>query len=240
MSDLTSELKVTESWLKQHERLLIVTLLVLASFFAVNKGLGIVSTYEGHKATQAAAVTAAQAAKNAEELTQAQQMLQSYQQQLAASTAANQKLTSAIVARDTQLATQQKTDTTLSPSDLADRWATLVKDRGVAPAAAGYAVTESAAVATVIQLESVPVLTQDVADEKTKETALQSNLDKANGVIDQGKTLVGGLQLQLTDQTKQCTIDLNAEKAKGRVGKLKSFGIGYVAGLVSGVLLRIF
>lgn len=240
MSDLTSELKVTESWLKQHERLVIVTILVFASFFVVDKSLGIVSAYEGHKATQAAAVTAAQAAKNTEELTQAQQMLQSYQQQLALSTAANQKLTSAIVARDTQLATQQKTDTTLPPSDLADRWATLVRDRGIAPAATGYAVTESAAVSTVVQLESVPVLTQDVADEKTKETALQSNLDKANGLVDQGKTVVGGLQLQLTDQTKQCTIDLNAEKAKGRVGKLKSFGIGYVAGLVSGVLLRIF
>jgi hypothetical protein len=239
MSEQTTVLKV-ESWLKQHERLLIVAILVVASYFAINKGLGIVASYEGHRAQEAAAVTAAQAAKNAESLTQAQQMLQAYQQQLAATVAANQKLTTAIVARDAQLSIQQKTDTTLAPSDLASRWATLVNDKGIGPASGGYAVTESAAVATVIQLESVPVLTQDLNDEKIKESNLQADVTKANGLIDQGKTVVSGLQLQLTDQSKECTLSLNAEKAKGRVGKLKAFGYGYVTGLVSGFVLKFF
>jgi len=240
MNEPTNELKVTESWLKVHERLIITVLLVGVSFFAVNKGLGIVSTYEGHKATEAAAVTAAQAAKNQESLTQAQQTLQSYQQQLTVFAEANQKLATAIGARDSQLSVQQKTDSTLAPSDLAFRWSTFVNDKGVGPSAGGYAVTESAAVATVIQLESVPVLTKDLSDEKVKESNLQADVDKANGLIDQGKTLVGGLQLQLTDTQKQCTIDLNAEKAKARVGKLKAFGIGYVAGVISGALLHLF
>ncbi len=237
---IQQDIVVAQTWLQKHERLLIVCMVILASYFVLDKSLGIVSNYEGHKAQQAASVTAAQAAKNQEALTQAQQLLQSYQQQLTASIAANQQLTVAITKRDSQLSVQQKTDATLAPPDLANRWASLVKDTGIVPATGGYAVTESAAVSTVLQLEAVPVLTQDLNDEKVKEANLQTDVTNANALIDKGKTVVGGLQLQLTDQSKQCTIDLNAEKAKAREGKTRAFGIGYVAGLVSGFVLHFF
>lgn len=230
----------SKTWLQKHEKLVIVLLLIIAGYFAIDKGLGIASSYESHRAQQAAAVTSAQAVKNATVLSDTQQLLNSYQQQLATFAAANQKLTSAIATRDQQLVTQQKTDTQLQPSELALRWAALVRDSGVQATATGYTVTPSAALATVQQVEELPVLTQDVADEKAKEINLQSDLDTANAVIGDGKEAVRGLQISLTDQYKQCKIEIADEKAKARKGKFKSFGLGYGLGFVSGVALRFF
>lgn len=233
--NVSTILTESRSWLQKHERLLIFVGILAFAFFLTEKGLSIVSTYEGHKATQAAAVTAAQAAKNQEALTQAQSLLQSYQQQLATFAAANQELTAAIASRNTQLSTQQKTDSTLPPSSLADRWDTLINDKGVTAGVNGYIVNDTAAVSTVVQLETVPVLTQDLQDEKTKESNLQSNVNDANALIAKGKDVISGLQLQLTDQTKQCNVEIAAVKAEARKSKLKWFGAGVIVGFIGGL-----
>lgn len=240
MEQVKAEIQKAESWLKQHERLVIIALCLIFSYFVLDKGLGIVSQWENHRAQQAQAVVAADAAKNALELAQAKQMLADYQTALANATAVNQSLSTAIATRNTVVVRQQAVDAQLPPSELSKRWSDLIHTDGVTVAANGISVSNTAAVTTVQQLELVPVLQQNLADEQTKEAANQAALTKANDLIDQGKIVVNGLQLQLTDQQKSCTIALNAEKAAARKGKLKWFGIGYVAGLATRGVLTIF
>lgn len=229
----------SKTWLQKHEKLVIIALLVVVGYFVVNKGLGIAASYETHKAQQAALVTQAQAAKNVTTLSDTKQLLDSYQQQLATFALANQRLTAAITTRDQQLAVQQKADNQLQPSELALRWAALIKDTGVQSTPTGYVVTPSAALATVQQVEELPPLTQDLADEKAKEANLEKDVQNANALVGEGKIAVNGLQTQLVDEDKQCKTEVAELKAKARHGVFKSFGFGYAAGFVSGILLRV-
>ncbi len=237
---LKQDFQRAESWLKQHERLVIIFMVLIFSFFVLDKGLGIVQSWEQHKATQAEKVLDAQKAKNDTELATAKTMLAQYQTQLAADEQAIQSLTKAQAFRDKQLPVQQKVDAQLAPNDLALRWQGLVGDSGVVPAADGYNVSNTAAVITVQNLEQVPVLQADLADEQNKTAALQKDVASANDLIGQGKVVVSGLQTQIVDQTKACTAQINVVKAQARKGKLKAFGIGYGLGLVSGLVAHAF
>ena len=235
---LTQAETVTTSWLKMHETLIIVFMCLVVGFFLAYKGLGIVSSYENHKAQQAIAVVQAQSNQNAADLITVKQTLAQYQTALANATAANQTLAQAMTTRNTVVVKQESTDATLPPSALGQRWETLVNDTGVAPTSTGFAVPEKVALETVQGLEQVPTLTQDVKDAQTETANDQVALTQANTLIDQGKTLVTGLQNQLTDQTKSCSIQLSAAKAAANKGKFRWFGIGYVSGFVSGLVVR--
>ncbi len=237
---LTSDVVRVESWLKQHERLIIIFMVLIFSFFVLDKGLSVVASWEQHKATQAEKVLDAQKAKNDADLATAKGMLSDYQTQLAADTKEIAALTTAQASRDKVVVVQQKADAAMPPSQLATRWQGLVGDSGVVPVATGYTVSDSAALTTVQNLEQVPVLKADLADEQSKTAALQKDVASANDLIGQGKLVVNGLQLQLTDKDKACTAELNAEKAKARKSKLKWFGIGYVTGFISGQVAHAF
>jgi hypothetical protein len=239
VSSLSQVESAATSWFKTHETLLIVFMSLIVGTFLVYKGLDIVSSYENHKAQQAIAVVQAQSNQNAADLTTVKQTLAAYQTALANATTANQTLAQAVTARNTVVVKQESTDATLPQSALGQRWETLVNDTGVTPTPTGFAVPEKAALDTVQSLEQVPVLTQDVKDAQAQTANDQIALTQANNVIDQGKTLVTGLQNQLTDETKSCSIQLSAAKAAANKGKFKWFGIGYVSGFVSGLVVAI-
>jgi|SRR6185437_1023069 len=240
METVAKDVQIAKTWLQKHERLLIIFAVLFVSFLVVNKTLGIVASWEQHKATQAEKVLDAQKAKNDADLATAKGMLSDYQTQLAAATKEIATLTTAQVSRDRVVVVQQKADAAMPPSQLAQRWQGLVGDSGVVPVATGYTVSDSAALTTVQNLEQVPVLKADLADEQSKTAALQKDVASANDLIGQGKIVVNGLQLQLTDKDKACTAELNATKAQARKGKLKAFGIGYGLGLVSGLVAHVF
>ena len=235
---LNQAVSKSESWLKQHERLIIVLMSLLFAYFVLDKGFSIVSSYESHKAQEASSVLNTQAATVAVELAQAKAELADYETALAESTKQNAELAAAIASRSQTVIVQQQKDAALPPSQLAIRWQGLVNNTGIQTAANGYAVTSDAALATVDQLELVPVLTQNLKDETTTAANLQTDVDKANTLISQGKITVNGLQLQLQDQDKSCTANINALKATENKSKLKWFGIGYVSGFISGILVK--
>jgi ribosomal protein L9 len=234
MSELTNELKTAQTWIQKHERILIIVFCLIFGYFLLDKGLGIVSSYESHKADQANATLALQKSQNDAALAQAKATLADYETALANSVKENAALSAAISARDKVVVVQQQADAKLPPSQLATKWTGLIGDSGVESTPSGFSVTSSAGLATVQSLELVPVLKQDLVDETSKATNLQTDVDKANTLIDQGKIVVNGLQLQLTDQSKACILQVNAEKAAARKGKLKAFSIGFVAGFVVG------
>lgn len=236
--EVTAVTAKAESWLKQHERIVLVAMLLIFSFFVLDKGLGIVSRYEVHKAQEATAVLAAQKAKNDLDLAQAKSMLADYQSALIASTHEIAALTASQARRNQQVTQQQQDDAHMQPSKLAERWQGLVNDTGIQATSLGFSLTNSAALATIEKVEQIAPLQQDLADEQAKTKSLQETVDKGNDLIAKGKVVVNGLQLQLTDKDKECTASLNAEKSKARVGKLKAFGIGYVSGILTGIVLH--
>lgn len=223
-----------ESWLKQHETLIIVFMVLLVTFFTIDRGASIVASWEQHKASVAQQQVDIDKAKNDAALAQAKQDLNAYQNLVSQNEKNNAALQQGIAVRDTLLAAQQKKDITLPPSELGQRWQALVGDTGIQPDASGFTVSGTAAQATVSKLEQVPVLQQDLQDEQEKSKNLQADVDSANKLIDSGKIVVNGLQLQLKDQTKENIAALAAEKSKSRKSALKWFGIGFVSGFIAG------
>ncbi len=244
--NLNQDFQKSKAWLVQHERMIIVFMILVFVYLVLNKGFDLVSRYEDHKAAQAQTVLDIQKAKNDTELATAKEMLGKYQ---TAYTNTNKLIASynaSQVSRDKQLETQKQVDKKLEPSQLALRWQGIIGNDGIQPASeasvvtGGYVVSNEAAFGTLALLEENPVLKQDLSDEKAKQESTSASLSNANDLIGQGKIVVDGLKLELTDKEKQCSIALDAEKAKARKGKWKWFGIGYVTGFVSGVTLHLW
>lgn len=224
----------TESWLKVHERLLIVIIFSLVAVFSLDKSLGIVQQWDQHKANEAQQQLSIDAQKSKDDLDKAEQLLTVYQNTQAQSNALNQKLIQEQTLRDKQLDQQQQKDLNLSPDQLSLRWETLIGKSGVTVTNGMYTVQPEVAVDTVQQLEYVPILRQDLSDEQTKSANLQKDVDAANNLVDQGKTAVNGLQLQIKDQTTACSTQVAALKAGERKSKLKTFFIGFGIGFIAG------
>src|ERR1700675_652660 len=229
------------SFLLDHEKLLIVVIAAVLIFAGYVKVTNIIAAHDASNLKQAQVVADAQKAANtqlAQQVLEDKAALQALTDKV---TAQNQQLTNANIALATALSKQQKTDATLPPSDLAQRWAQITPNMpagGVTVATDNtMKVTQAGAVATVQQLEKVPVLTQQLDNmtvEKTNDDAL---IAKQNTSIFDLNSQVGGLQKQIVDNDKVCQAAIKVEKDNARKGKRKWFIIGYIAGFASKVFL---
>ena len=125
----------------------------------------------------------------------------------------------------TALVKQQHTDASLPPSDLIARWNTLVPQAGATVTSTGVALPEAGAVATVQQLESVPVLTQQLANTNSLLGASQKQVV----TLDQE---VSGLNLQLVDNQKVCTEELKVQADQYKKSRWHWFWAGMAAGFL--------
>ena len=223
-----------ESWLKVHERLLIVLFVIAFGVFLAQKYFDLSASIENHKFVQSQSVLKAQQDKNTEAIKEAQSALADYKTALQQSKVQNTKLALAVTQRDKQLTQTQTQDKTLPTDQLASKWQSMVGTSEVKSVDAGYQVSVAAGLATVEQLEQVPVLQQNLSDEQQKETNLQNTLDKSNDLITQGKTVVTGLQSQIVDQQKTCSIEVQTAKDNARKSRLKWFGAGFIIGYITG------
>jgi hypothetical protein len=143
-------------------------------------------------------------------------------------------LSQSISSRNSSLLREQHQANVLQPSQLSDDWSLLIHSpQSVTFSQNVYQVTPDAAIKTVQQLEAVPILTSNLADEDKQIDTLKDmvgNTSKALGVetdshkADQAACVVD--KKALSDQ-------LDKAKSDGRKGKLKWFGIGFVAGFVA-------
>src|SRR5208282_90504 len=245
------EIGKIRSFLLDHERLIIIVIAVIALWFLYGKYADIRANEADKALQEQKLVVAAQVQANQQLAAQ----VQKDEAQQAADKAALQALTDKVTAQNQQLAQanialantlakQQKTDATLPPSELAQHWAqitpnmpaggvTVSKDNAIA-------VTQAGAVATVVQLERVPFLTQELANETTqKQNDDQIIANQTKNIFDLGTTIgdlhkqIDGKDLLIADNTKQCTDEKNVMKAQFRKSKRRWFVIGYVAGFVS-------
>src|ERR1700722_20413073 len=151
-----------QSWLKQHEVLIITFLVLILGAFTVYKYFDLASVVENHKAQVDQAALTAQTQQNDATLTQAKQTLAADQAMVAQTIAENSALSTAIASRDKTVVIQQAADAKLQPTQLATRWQSLIADSGVEPSTTGYIVSDSFAITNVEQLEQLPALQQDL------------------------------------------------------------------------------
>lgn len=150
---------------------------------------------------------------------------QQTQARIAELTATVAQLQSKQQVRNSQLATQQKTDESLAPTDLADRWEKLVPDSKVLPTPSGYILDSASGLETIQSLEQLPVLTANLADETQIANSFQSEykLEQSAHISDNETCKV---QLA-TDATV-----LKSVKADARKSKWKWFIAGVVTGFI--------
>ena len=178
------------------------------------------------KTQQDATVNAAVAQQYAADAAKMQEMQ-------AASDAKQTALNNQIVAMATALLQQQKKDAVMTPTELTDRWNILVPAANASITNGQVTLPEAGAVATVQQLEEVPVQKQQLADANTKydlESGLLVQSQKTNADL---ITQVTGLKTTIVDNTKQCEADKKIIKDAARKSKWHYFAGGAITTLIA-------
>jgi ABC-type nickel/cobalt efflux system permease component RcnA len=215
-------------FIKAHEKLIII---VLACFLLYRTGQGIENAWIRHDdkiATQAATAVTADTATNKQLSDQLAQVKTQQQAQ-------NLQLTAAITAKLAALQAQQKRDQLATQQQIIDRWKLLQPMQPGALQASGQndVITPQAAAETVQQLEQIPVLKSEIQDQSQQITndAL---------VIVRQSDLIAGLNVQIVDEKKSHTADMNLEKAKSKRSWLRGFKWGLVVGAVGTEAVRVW
>ena len=227
----TRTTSIAQSWLKQHESIIIVLAVLITFIFCFNKYID----YNANKKEEAntvATVAAAQAkaaADSAKEESESE--IKKYQDMVTELEKQNNLLLSTIENDNILLAKQQQRDADLSLPDLSTRWnqltnipdgATVVNDR--------VSVTSNAAHETVNQLESVPVLKEEVNKGSQILENKENELSEANKVnldlTQQNKSDI----LLLAQKDKECNTEVSAIKATATKSKRNWLVRGLVIG----------
>ena len=209
---MTITLGSISSAIERHEKLILALILSLVIWGAIGKVKDTIAAHDQTVLQQAQIVANTQASKDATTAALAQQQAAAFQAQAAAA----EKEKAALIAANTQLQTalagQQKTDASLPPTELVQRWDVLVPNAGATVTPSGVTLPETGAVATVQQLELVPAQQQELANVqnelKTDDGLLQSAAGLNKTLTDQ----VSGLQLEIKDDKALCTQELSVQK----------------------------
>jgi hypothetical protein len=228
---------ITQSWLKRHERTVIVTLVLLAGSWGYAKYTDSAAVKAEARATVAEQTLVAQQTQNAQFAAQTAQVEQQYQGMLTALAAQNASLAQAVASRQASQKAQQAVDVTLPLPDLANRLKTLgnAPDGSVTTSGVQILLTQSGAVAVTQTLETIPALNADLKDTTALEQA-EANA-KAQGdllIAEQGKQIIG-LNLASVDASKVCTTQIAAVKAEANKAKRKWFIRGVIVGFIGGL-----
>ena len=238
------------TFLVDHERLLIVLVLVIAGWFVSGKVEGVIAAHDSKNlqaitlkantdlaAANSAAATAAQSAATAQE--QAAQY-QALAQKTQAQDAAYQQQ---IITLTAALTAQQKKDDTFSDPALAQRWESLLSLSPTAVTAdpkGGLDVTDSASHQTVDALEQVPVLKSEITVTNGQLQDADALLAASNGQVSTLNTEVGSLNTEasklrstITDDTQKCTEELKVQHDHDRKIARREIVAAYVAGFLT-------
>src|ERR1700689_4291 len=217
---------------KAHEKLLLAVFCLGTILFIGNKALN--TSYDAAVAREKSAeqTLADQKEANDKLAVQNQQAAAQYQVLSGQVSADNKRLTSEISQLSQTLAARQKTDAALPLPDLAARWEFLIGTTGVTSTENGLLSSPSASRATVSNLESLPVLRQQLSDETEISSGKDKQITSMNAVVTGLSDQINGLNVQLTDSTKAC----QAEVAVARKSKWKYFKAGAVVGFIGGLV----
>lgn len=217
-----------------HERTILVLALLGVTLFSVNKYIDYESAKADARLQAANQTLAVQKEANDKLAVQNQQAQAQYQVLLGQINAQNARLSAEMLQLSQTLAARQKQDAALPMPELANRWENLLSlpTDSIISTVNGLQVSPDGARATVTSLESLPVLQKQLSDETQVADNRSKALDSSQAIVVGLQSQVSGLQLQFTDQTKQC----DARVAVAKKSKWKYFKAGAVVGFVTGVL----
>jgi uncharacterized protein YecT (DUF1311 family) len=221
-------------YFKLHETLIIILASFTLLWFVSGKIEGVIAAHDAVNLATTKATLAAQVQTNNDRQALIAQQAADYKALAAKYQAQDAALAQANVALAQALTAQQKKDAALPIPQLVTRWIQLVPDAGVSVAANGtVSVSEVGAHATVNELEKVPVLTTELANEKQVCSNTSTLLDAANGRVVTLNSQVDGLKLQSKDADNVCKAQIAVVKADARKSKRRWFVIGFISGFVS-------
>ena len=223
-------------YLKAHERLLLALVAAGVLWVAIGKIDTLIQHHDDANLKQAQVIAAQDASKNAAIAAQVASDKAAFDALQAKLQAEDAALVQANVALATALTKQQKIDATLPPTDLVARWNTLVPSANVTVSTNGETLPNSGAVATVQQLEIIPVQQEEITNEQTlvaNGNALAvAQAKQVTDLTDQ----VTGLKLQSVDDAKVCQAQIAIVKADARKSKRRWFIAGFAAGIATRIL----
>lgn len=226
-------------WIKQHERLILAFMAVALLAWGLMQWRAVrereLQTQFDEKKAELDAAKATAAAAHAETVkaTTASQMVDTNALRVIAS------LQAQILERDKELAARQSSVASLSDQQLANRWATLTglgSSELLPQSSGGLSASHTAAVVTVQQLESIPVLSDKVE-------ALSGVINQREGQISAKNDLINSLQKEsaadkvtLGKAEAACQAQVKLEVQKEHDKKEKGSWLWRGAAFVLGVL----
>ena len=231
-------LPAAETWIKHHERLFLALIAGTTLWFAIGRVDSLLVKHDNANLQQAQVAAQVQQSKD-----------EALAQQVAQDKAAYTALNAEVMARDAQLTQmqaqlvvalsgQQKKDQTLPPTDLVARWNTLVPAASAKVTSDGIILPESGAVATVVELEKAPVLTQQLANDNEELVNAQKLIAAEGQQITDRDLLITGLRMKADADAKVCDVRVKVETDKIRKARRRWFIIGYVTGFISRQVIK--
>jgi hypothetical protein len=197
---MTNPFSTEWAWLKAHERLILILAGIVVLFFGYHKYLAYRDAADIRNDNLAHAQLQSSADKNAVLAAQAKQQADDYKTLVVQMQDQNNRLITAISAREVATKQQQQRDQVLPPDQLAARIQILAPGGTVAPQPdATYKIDQPEAVSIVQKLDLIAPLQQDLKDEQAISANKDAQLDKVNGFVTTLNEQVGGLQQELHD-----------------------------------------
>ena len=221
---------------KTHEKLILALIAAGVLWFAIGKIDTLIHHHDDANLKQAQTIAAVQSQKDAAIAAQVAEDSAAFTALQAKMQAQATALEQANIALATALTKQQKTDATLPTTDLVARWNALVPQAAASVTPNGVTLPNTGAIATVQQLEIIPVQQEEITNEQT----LVANGDAI--AVAQTKQVtdltaqITGLRLSAVDDAKVCQAQIAAVKADARKSKRRWFVVGFVAGIATRIL----
>ena len=221
---------------KTHEKLILALVAAGVLWFAIGKVDTLIQHHDDANLKQAQTIAAVQSQKDAAIAAQVAEDNAAFTALQAKMQAQATALEQANIALATVLTKQQKTDATLPPTDLVARWNALVPQAAVSVTKWTDTLPNAGAIATVQQLEIIPVQQEEITNEQTlvaNGNALAvAQAKQVTDLTDQ----VTGLKLQSVDDAKVCQAQIAIVKADARKSKRRWFIAGFAAGIATRIL----
>ncbi len=228
---------ITTSWIKLHERIIIVALVLAVGTFGISKFFDVEAARKDAKYVAQEQIVANDQKNSAALASQTAQVTQQYAALVQALSAQNASLAASVAARNVVLTQQVIKNSTLPLPELLARW-NMLAGTTVTVSGDNAIVSVQDSRKTVDLLESVPVLTANLADQTKIAQNYQNELQKADLLVNDEYNQITGLNKQLTDQATANKTEVAAVKAEGRKNSMKwfkrGFGLGFIAGIFTG------
>lgn len=227
-------------WVEAHERHLLILAAGLVLWFGIGRIDTLIQNHDHANLQQAQVVAQVQQEKNDALAKQIAQQAADYKALADKVNAQNAALEQANVSLANALIKQQRTDASLPPSELANRWTVLVPQAKPVVTPTGIAVDTPSAIATVQALEETPALRAQLGNEHTQLENAQKLVADEGTQIATLNTLVTGKDALLADDAKVCQAQIKVVKdAASKHGRLL-FKVGFVAGFVARQVIKTY